>query len=85
MHPCRRFAPGLATDDARLGAVAVRYSFTVVDLHHLLLAGLPAHRHRKSELRRFRGLNRRVVEDLIAGTRRNLLKYWRSQEAKRDD
>ena len=45
-HPCRRFAAGLATDDARLGADAVRYSFIVVDLHHLLLAGLPAHRHR---------------------------------------
>src|SRR5208337_1454463 len=42
-HPCRRFAPGLTTDDARLGADAVRYSFIVVDLHHLLLAGLPAH------------------------------------------
>src|SRR5208337_1198513 len=24
-HPCRRFAPGLAVDDARLGADAVRY------------------------------------------------------------
>ena len=27
----------------RLGADVVRYSFIVVDLHHLLLAGLPAH------------------------------------------
>ena len=43
MHPCRRFAPGLAADDARLGADVVRYSFIAVDLHHLLLAGLPAH------------------------------------------
>ena len=41
-RPCRRFAPGLAADDARLGADAVRYSFIAVDLHHLLLAGLPA-------------------------------------------
>ena len=48
-HPCRRFAPGLATDDARLGADGVRYSFIVVDLHHLLLAGLPAHCHLKRE------------------------------------
>ena len=47
-HPCRRFAPGLAVDDARLGADAVRYSFIAVDLHHLLLAGLPAHCHRNS-------------------------------------
>ena len=31
------------TRDARLGADVDRYSFTVVDLHHLLLAGLPAH------------------------------------------
>jgi len=41
--PCRRFAAALADDDARLGAGVGRYSFTVVDLHHLLLAGLPAH------------------------------------------
>src|SRR5271157_5209943 len=46
-HPCRRFAPGLTADDARLGADAVRYSFIAVDLHHLLLASLPAHCHRK--------------------------------------
>src|SRR5438132_1312870 len=32
-----------AWPDARLGADVDRYSFTVVDLHHLLLAGLPAH------------------------------------------
>ena len=47
-HPCRRFAPGLAADDARLGADVVRYSFIAVDLHHLLLAGLPAHCHSNS-------------------------------------
>ena len=52
-HPCRRFAPGLATDDAPLGADAVRYSFIVVDLHHLLLAGLPAHCRRNSCLPSF--------------------------------
>ena len=44
--PCRRFVFGLATENARLGAGADRYSFTAVDLHHLLLAGLPAHCHR---------------------------------------
>jgi hypothetical protein len=37
--PCRRFAATLAGDNARLGAGAGRYSFTVVDLHLLLLAG----------------------------------------------
>ena len=37
--PCRRFADTLAGADARLGANADRYSFTVVDLHRLLLAG----------------------------------------------
>jgi len=47
--PCRRFTPGLAASDARLGADVDRYSFTVVDFHHLLLAGLPA--HRRFELR----------------------------------
>ena len=41
--PCRRFADILAEASARLGVDAVRYSFIVVDLHHLLLAGLPAH------------------------------------------
>ena len=42
-HPCRRLAPVLADRDARLGADVGRYSFIAVDLHHLLLAGLPAH------------------------------------------
>src|ERR1700730_5318764 len=32
-----------AARDARLGASAVHYSFTVRDLHPLLLTGLPAH------------------------------------------
>ena len=32
-----------ASAAARLGANVDRYSFIVVDLHHLLLAGLPAH------------------------------------------
>jgi hypothetical protein len=41
--PYRRFADSLADACARLGADVVRYSFIVVDLHHLLLAGLPAH------------------------------------------
>jgi hypothetical protein len=37
--PCRRFAATLTGASARLGADADRYSFIVVDLHHLLLAG----------------------------------------------
>jgi hypothetical protein len=41
--PCRRFAATLTSDNARLGADVDRYSFIVADLHHLLLAGLPAH------------------------------------------
>ena len=41
--PYRRFAGILADACARLGADVVCYSFIVVDLHHLLLAGLPAH------------------------------------------
>ena len=40
--PCRRFAGALARAHARLGADVVCYSFTVVDLHHLLLASLLA-------------------------------------------
>ena len=41
--PCRRCVSALTGADARLGADVDRYSFIVVDLHHLLLAGLPAH------------------------------------------
>src|SRR5208337_413935 len=43
MLPCRRFADVLADACARLGADVGRYSFIVVDFHHILLAGLPAH------------------------------------------
>jgi len=42
-YPYRRFADTLANACARLGADVDRYSFIAVDLHHLLLAGLPAH------------------------------------------
>src|ERR1700737_2078181 len=48
--PYRRFADILADACARLGADVVRYSFIVVDLHHLLLAGLPAHLCENSEV-----------------------------------
>jgi len=41
--PYRRFADLLADACARLGADVDRYSFIVMDLHHLLLAGIPAH------------------------------------------
>jgi hypothetical protein len=41
--PYRRFAVSLTTACARLEADVVRYSFIAVDLHHQLLAGLPAH------------------------------------------
>src|SRR4051812_2591584 len=39
--PYRRFADTLASANARLRADADRYSFTVVDFHPLLFAGLP--------------------------------------------
>ena len=41
--PYRRFAEALAGNCARLGANVACYTFIAVDLHHLLLAGLPAH------------------------------------------
>jgi hypothetical protein len=41
--PYRCFVAALADANAWLGADVDRYSFIVVDLHHLLLAGLPAH------------------------------------------
>jgi len=44
--PCRRFADIRADACARFGADVDRYSFIAVDLHHLLLAGLPAHPRR---------------------------------------
>jgi hypothetical protein len=49
-YPCRRFADILTNVCARLGADADRYSFIAVDLHHLLLAGLPAHLLKNSKL-----------------------------------
>src|SRR5215468_1620310 len=54
--PYRRFVGVLTNANARLGADVDRYSFIVVDLHHLLLAGLPAHfevRSIPSEVARF--------------------------------
>jgi hypothetical protein len=54
-YPCRRFADILADACARLGADVVRYSFIAVDLHHLLLAGLPAHPCQNSKSLGFRG------------------------------
>ena len=47
--PYRRFADILADACARLGADVVRYSFIVVDLHHLLFAGFDR-RTRNQEL-----------------------------------
>src|SRR3954462_306528 len=41
--PYRRFAAVLTDDRGRLGVEVVSYSFTVSDLHRLLVAGLPAH------------------------------------------
>jgi hypothetical protein len=41
--PCRRFDVTLTDNAARLGAEVARYAFLVVDSHHQLLAGLPAH------------------------------------------
>ena len=48
-RPCRRFAPSLTADDARLGADGLRYSVTGVDWRRHLLAGLPAHCHRNTD------------------------------------
>jgi len=65
--PCRRFASTLAGIDARLRADVVCYAFIVVDLHHLLLAGLPAHsawgRSSKRFTNRWRSVDR-LISDL---------------------
>lgn len=44
--PCRAFAGALAGLDARFGAGADRYSFTVTNFNRLLLTSLPAHTNR---------------------------------------
>ena len=41
--PCQRFAMLSRASAHELRVDAVSYSFIVMDLHHLLLAGLPAH------------------------------------------
>jgi hypothetical protein len=41
--PADASRPASRPKHARLGADVVRYAFIAVDLHHLLLAGLPAH------------------------------------------
>jgi len=63
--PYRRFADILADACARLGADADRYSFIAVDLHHLLLAGLPAHLL-KNSISRGQGndLDRRCIDNI---------------------
>ncbi len=55
-YPYRRFANTLTSACARLGADAVRYSFIAVDLHHLFLAGLPAHLCQKSKCHQIGGV-----------------------------
>ena len=64
--PCRRFAEPLAGTDARLGADVDRYSFIAVDLHHLLLAGLPAHYRWRSQAA-WAGAAKRVTRVLARG------------------
>src|SRR5262249_7528016 len=41
--PCQRFTYGLTTARACIGADVDRCSFIVMDSHHQLFAGLPAH------------------------------------------
>ncbi len=45
---CRRFTYALASGRARLEVDVVRYTFIVMELHHVLLAGLPAHSRKRS-------------------------------------
>jgi hypothetical protein len=70
--PCRRFADILTEVCARLGADVGCYSFIAVDLHHLLLAGLPAHRQklvtqlsRSSATRSYRQLPGWILPPLV--------------------
>ena len=75
--PDRRFARTLADADARLGAGVDRYSFTAVDLHHLLLAGLPAHSASRPEQRRDGApRDRRRREPARPALRQGQSAYW---------
>ena len=65
--PYRRFADILADACARLGADVVRYSFIVVDLHHLLLAGLPAHLCKNAAAQRSRRMG--IPPSVVSGRR----------------
>ncbi len=69
--PCRRFACILADTCARLGADVVCYSFIVVDFHHLLLAGLPAHSIPAAGGRRIRLLDGTTVSKAGKDTKKN--------------
>jgi hypothetical protein len=79
--PYRHFADILADACARLGADAVRYSFIVVDLHHLLLASLPAHLCENSDVE----LARRKFVLITSNNKRTALAITleRSKERKR--
>jgi hypothetical protein len=63
--PYRRFADTLTSANARLGADADRYSFIVVDLHLLLLAGFDR-RTRSSSIRSVPSLNRMGTYPAVA-------------------
>ena len=66
--PYRRFGRALASTPARLGADVVRYAFIVMDLHHLLPAGLPAHYCRRSQAAIGARAAKRVTRVLVRGT-----------------
>ena len=81
-YPYRRFAGILANDSARLGADVVRYSFIAVDLHHLLLAGLPAHPCENPSQRGFRGpLTLLEVEKIDPSPIERLVFLWKRRRA----
>jgi hypothetical protein len=57
----RRYTDILADACARIGADVVRYTFIAVDLHHLLLAGLPAHPFENVSASRFQAPLARLI------------------------
>src|SRR5215472_7110731 len=77
--PCRRFADILADADARLGADVGCYSFIAVDLHHLLLAGLPAHPCENAQER----TRRRIVFSIALFRSRPALFLFRLAKSRR--
>ena len=83
--PCRRFAVTLAGANARLGADADRYSFTVVDLHHQLFAGFTGAPEFKARVAMTALSGEKTLAELSAefGIHPTMISGWKQELVKR--